>query len=165
VALLLPLIVFAAGSSAGGNVASERKAIAERFFRGVYACDPTVVDDLAGDDIVVSYPIFEKLFDTSAIRGRKAVKDFATGFCERWEDARITIHEAVVEGDRVVLVWSFQARNVGSAQPNVAPTNEEHSWGGITLYRFDEGGKIVAEIGEESAPGPLERVGEAAEVE
>jgi hypothetical protein len=42
----------------------------------------------------------------------------------------------------------------------VTPTNEEHSWGGITLYRFDEEGKIVAEIGEESAPGPLERVGD-----
>jgi hypothetical protein len=145
-AALLPLLVSACGD-AGGDVASERKALAERFFRGVYACDPSVVDDLAGDDIVVSYPIFEKLFNTSAIRGREAVKDFATG-------------EAVVEKDRVVLVWSFRARNVGSAQPDVAPTNQEHSWGGITLYRFDGEGKIVAEIGEESAPGPVERVGD-----
>jgi hypothetical protein len=120
---------------------------------------------LAGDDIVVSYPIFEKLFNTSAIRGREAVKDFATGFCERWEGARVTIHEAVVEKDRVVLVWSFRARNVGSAQPDVAPTNQEHSWGGITLYRFDGEGKIVAEIGEESAPGPVERVGDVGEPE
>lgn len=165
VAMLLPLTGFAVGRSAEGNAASERKTIAERFFRGVYACDPTVVDDLAGDDIVVSYPIFEKLFDTSAIRGSKAVKDFATGFCERWKDARITIHEAVAEGDRVVLVWSFRARNVGSARPGAEPTNEEHSWGGITLYRFDQDGKIVAEIGEESEPGPLERVGEVAEIE
>lgn len=164
-AMLLPLTVFAVGSNAGGNVVSERKAIAERFFRGVYACDPTVVDDLASDDIVLSYPIFEKLFDVSAIRGRKAVKDFATGFCERWEDARVTVHEAVAEGDLVVLVWSFRARNVGSARPDVEPTNKEHSWGGITLYRFDEDGKIAAEIGEESAPGPLGRVGEVSEIE
>jgi hypothetical protein len=77
-AALLPLLVSACGG-VGGDVASERVALAERFFRGVYACDPSVVDDLAGDDIVVSYPIFEKLFNTSAIRGREAVKDFATG--------------------------------------------------------------------------------------
>jgi hypothetical protein len=163
-AALLPLVVSACGG-VGDNVASERKAIAERFFRGVYACDPSVVDDLASDSIVVSYPIFEKLFNTSAIRGRQVVKEFATGFCERWEDARITIHEAVEEEDRVVLVWSFRARNVGSAQSDVTPSNQEHSWGGITLYRFDVEGKIVAEIGLESAPGPMERVGDAAEDE
>jgi hypothetical protein len=129
---------------------AERKALAERFFRGVYGCDPSVVQELGGDDIVISYPIFQNLFDTPAIRGREAVEQFATGFCNRWKDAQITIHEAVAERDNVVLVWSFQARNVESGQ--------QAAWGGITLFRFDGTGKIVAEIGEESEPGPVERL-------
>jgi hypothetical protein len=137
---------------------AEHKALAERFFRGVYGCDPSVVDDLAGDDIVVSYPVFEKLFNTPAIRGREAVKEFAIGFCKRWTDAQIIIHETVAEEDRVILIWSFRARNVGSGQQGKPSTYQEHSWGGITLYRFDEFGKIVAEIGEESEPGPIERI-------
>jgi hypothetical protein len=135
----------------------EFKAKAERFFRGVYGGDPTVVDDLAGNDIIVSYPVFERLFNTQVIHGQEAVKDFATGFGKRWVDVKIIIHETVAEDSRVILIWSFEGRNVGSAEEDKPPTNQKHSWGGITFYRFNGSGKIVAEIGEESVPGPIER--------
>ncbi len=131
---------------------------AERFMRGIYGCDPSVVDDLAADDIVISYPIFEKLFNTPALRGREVVKDFASGLCSRWTDAQITIHEKVTEKDRVVLVWSFRVRRVTPDPEGNLSGNEEQSWGGITLYRFDKNGKIVSEMGEESEPGPTERL-------
>jgi hypothetical protein len=152
------LLLNACGDTNGGRE-SELKAHAEHFFRGVYGCDPTVVDELAADSIVVSYPIFERLYNTSAFRGREAVREFAERFCSRWADAQFAFHEAVAEEDRVVLLWSFSARFVGSEtnQPGQPPINQEQSWGGITLYRFNEAGRIVAEIGEESAPGPFER--------
>lgn len=147
-----------ATSGGAGGVREDRIASAERFFRGVYGGDSSVVDILASDDIVVSYPIFMSLFGAPAIRGRAAVREFASGFSIRWTDPRIDVHEAVGSNDRVVLVWSFRGRNVGSARPERQPTNREHSWGGITLYRFDTHGKIVAEVGEESEPGPMERL-------
>ena len=125
--------------------------------KGIYGCNPSVVDSLAEDDVFISYPIFEKLFKTSAIRGRIAVKKFAEGFCSRRTDFHITIHESIAEKDKVILIWSFRARNIGSVNPDVEPSNKEHSWGGITLFRFNEAGKIIAEIGEESTPGPIER--------
>ena len=56
------------------DMKSKRIATAERYFRGVYTSDTTVVDDLTGDDIVISYPIFQSLYGTPAIRGREAVK-------------------------------------------------------------------------------------------
>jgi len=142
------------------NVETERKAIAEHYLRGVYGCDSAVVDDLAGDGVVISYPIFEELFSSHALRGRKAVKEFSDRFCSRWEDARITVHDAVADGDSVFLLWSFSARFVGSetGQSVDPPPDQVQSWGGITLYRFDEAGKIVEEVGEESAPGPFERL-------
>jgi hypothetical protein len=34
----------------------------------------------------------------------------------------------------------------------------EYSWGGITLFYFNDSDEIRAEIGEESSPGPIERL-------
>ena len=123
---------------------------AERYFRAVYEGKTSEVEVLADVEIISSYPIFKKLFNTNSIRGLEAVKKFASGFSSRWLGTQITIHEAVVDGNSVVLIWGFQGRNES--------TNQQHSWGGITLFRFNAAGKIVAEIGEESEPGPIERV-------
>ena len=135
----------------------EHKAIAEKYINGLYGCNPSVVDELAADSIVITYPIFEKIFGSPVIRGRDSVKSFSNHFCSTWKDAQFTFHETIAEGNQVVIVWSFKARNVGSIQGR-APTNQEHSWGGITLFRFNEEGKITAEIGEESEPGPIGRL-------
>ena len=140
------------------QVQPDRKAIAERFFRGVYGGNPSIVDELAADSVFITYPVFEKFYHTPVIRGRNAVREFSAGFCDHWSDAHFTIHEAVTEGDRVVLMWTFSAINTGSELPDDHPTNQEHSWGGITLFRFNEAGKIIAEIGEESEPGPQARL-------
>jgi len=134
------------------------KVLAERFFRGIYGGDPSVVDKLAADDIEISYPIFQSIFGKSTLRGRQEVKDFVSGFGQRWADPKISIEETLRTGDRVVLRWSYQARNVGSRPGGPSPTNELHNWSGITIYRFDKAGKISAELGVESPPAPVERV-------
>jgi hypothetical protein len=155
--LLAPALLLGCVDSVD-RAAPDREARAERFFRGVYGCDPSVVDELAADSVVLSYPIFQDLYGTAAFRGRNAVRSFAEGFCSRWEDARFTFHEAVAEGDHVVLVWSFRARFVGPASPAGPVPGREQSWGGISLFRFDGSGRIAAEIGEESTPGPMARL-------
>jgi ketosteroid isomerase-like protein len=136
----------------------DRKALAERYFRAVYTGDLAVIDDLASDAIVITYPIFSSLFGTPLVRGRTAVKEFGIRFSSRWADPQISIHEALAEGDCVVLLWDFRARNLVPIQPGDAASRQEHRWGGITLFRFDETGKIIAEIGEESDPGPVARL-------
>lgn len=136
----------------------DQKKVAERFFRGIYGCEHSVVDKLAGDSVMVSYPIFETLFGKPTLRGRKDVKDFAIRFCSRWEVAQITIHDSIEEDNKVILLWSFKARFIGLSQTNGPETNTEHSWGGITIFYFNDVGKIIAEIGEESEPGPFERI-------
>jgi hypothetical protein len=148
-------------SASDSNVEAERKALAERFFRGVYGCDLTVLDDLASDDFLVSYPIFESLLGKPTIVGREAVKEFTAAFCQRWAEPEVTIHEVLADGETVLLLWSYRARNVAEGLTGQPPTNREHRWGGITLYRFDGDGKIVAEVGEESDPGPAQRVSNA----
>jgi len=149
------------GPAAGGveqvdHRGAGRKALAERFFRGVYGGDPSVVDSLAADDIEISYPIFQSIFREPALRGRQAVKEFASGFGLRWSEPRITITEAIEAAGSVILRWSFQARNVGSRPGGPPATDRLHRWTGITIYRFDETDRIISEVGEESDPVPVE---------
>lgn len=133
---------------------------AERFFRGVYGGDTSVVDELASEDIVISYSIFKTLYAKSAIAGRDSVKKFIAGFNSKWTDTKVTIDDVVVGGDKVVLVWSFEASPASATRTGGAVPVRR--WGGISLFRFDADGKIEQEIGEESAPGPFGRLKSAA---
>jgi hypothetical protein len=53
---------------------TDNKIIAEKFFRGIYGCDPSVVDNFASDSIVISYPVFERIFKKVAFRGQEEAK-------------------------------------------------------------------------------------------
>ena len=88
----------------------------------------------------------------------ESLKEFIVRFGQRWAEPEFEFHETVSDADRVVLVWSFAARRIASQRPGEPAPNDIHRWGGITLYRFDGRGKIVAEIGEESEPGPIGRL-------
>lgn len=134
------------------------REIAERFFRGVYGCDLSVIEKLAAEDIVVSYPIFTELTGSPFIRGRDALERFDTRFCQRWKDPQITIDRIVAENDTVVLVWSYRARDTAAAPQPDAGGGPERSWGGITVYRVNPDGRIASEFGEESTPGPSARL-------
>lgn len=159
--MLLPLIL--AGCGGAGSTPSARDT-AETYLRGVYGCGPGLVEQTAAEDIVISYPVFESLFGTPAIRGRDAVKQFAERFCSRWSDMELKVHETVVEDDRVVLVWEFSATPAGAAAGETgsaageANPNPRESWGGISFIRLDDAGRVIEEIGEESSPGPIARV-------
>jgi predicted SnoaL-like aldol condensation-catalyzing enzyme len=134
--------------------ASENKKSAEAFLNAIYGCKPEKIDSLADDRIVVSYPIFQELFNKPAISGKKAVKNFATGFCKKWSDPEVTVHRQIEEEDTVVLVWSYKASGIDSE----TGAKNFSSWGGITYYRFNKDGKIIEEVGEESSPGPIGRL-------
>ncbi|QQS42898.1 MAG: nuclear transport factor 2 family protein [Acidobacteriota bacterium] len=136
---------------------SEQKKKAENFFSGLYGCRPEVVDKLGAKDIVVSYPIFERIFKKRSITGKDEVRGFAERFCSRWTNATVRVDHAVEEGNTVVLMWSFSAVSAVDAE-GMPPKGTSSSWGGISLFRFDEDGRIALEVGEESTPGPAARL-------
>ena len=147
------------GCSGADAPSVSHRAAAEGFFEAVYGCDATSIDDYGAEGVVVSYPIFETLYQTPAIRGREAVRDFSSSFCRRWSDPQITVNQAIEEGDRVVLLWSFSAvDNMALTQPG-GDARARDSWGGISAFRVDDQGKVVEEVGEESSPGPIARLG------
>lgn len=139
---------------APGSGEQQRSDAAEQFFRGVYGGNPSAVAEFAAEDIRVSYPIFQEVLGRPVIRGRAAVQAFAKRFAQRWSEPQIQIHEVIADSNRVVLVWSFQAR-ASSSENAPGPVR---SWGGISLFEFNERGEIVTELGEESEPGPRGRL-------
>jgi SnoaL-like domain len=151
--MTIGLLVATASAVQPAPAAQSLSGIAERYFRGVYGCNPAVVEELASPDIVVTYPIFQSLFGKPALRGRDAVEAFAEHFCRKWANPEVVLHDTVSDEQRVVLVWSFSARDT-----EAAPGEPASEWGGISLFRFDAEGQIIAEIGEESAPGPIGRL-------
>lgn len=156
VLLAFALVASSAPAGSAAEAESSRGKVAERYFRGVYGCNPGVVEELAATDIVVTYPIFEDLFGAPVLRGRDAVKAFADHFCRKWADAELVFHETISDERRVVLVWSFSARDT-----EAVASDPRSAWGGISLLKFNPEGKIAAEIGEESTPGPMGRLAKA----
>ncbi len=150
----ISLILLIACPSNAPYAQSGNKKSAAEFLDAIYGCNPEKIDSLASDSIVVSYPIFQKLFDSPVIKGKEAVKKFASGFCKRWSNPQITIHEIIEEHDIVVLVWSYTA----SSKDENTEVEQVSGWGGITYYRFNEKGEITEEVGEESTPGPFGRL-------
>ena len=156
--LLTVTLLVAACASGEPEVESEDlRPVAEDFFTGVFGCEPELLAQTAAEDVAVSYPIFESLFGTPAIRGRDAVQDFSSGFCSRWLEPTITVHEALQDGNRVVLVWDFSATPQIADSVNSGGVARE-SWGGISFFRFDAEGRVIEEMGEESTPGPVARL-------
>ena len=155
--LILALCFFSACETVK-NADTERKTIAEQYFRSVYGGDTSKIDSLVSDDVVSSYPVYEQLLGTKVIRGREALKEFALGFGERWKDPKIRIDEAVAEDESVVLEWTFSATRTNTTPDSSLVGGQKYSWGGITLFHFNESGRITEEIGEESSPGPFERL-------
>jgi hypothetical protein len=124
---LIPIIILlnACSNNKNENMEVKHKTLAERYFRGVYSCELSVIDELASEDIIVSYPIFEKILNKRSIQGRQAVRDFNAAFCKRWSDMHITIHEIIAENNQAVLIWSYRAKNIGSAIQGQEPSNKE----------------------------------------
>ena len=52
------------------------KDLAMRFIVGAYEGNTSVVDELAADDIISTYPIFMKLFNTPVLRGVEAYRNY-----------------------------------------------------------------------------------------
>lgn len=134
------------------------KSSAKAYFSGMYGGNPSVIADLAAEDIQISYPIFQELFDSPVIEGNQAVKDFAKRFAQKWKNPKFSFNQVIAEENTVVLLWSFSATDPTKNSEGNTLGGGRTSWGGITIIQFNEQGKISREIGEESSPGPCARI-------
>jgi steroid delta-isomerase-like uncharacterized protein len=130
----------------------QNKTIALRFVHVWDTDDPSILDELAAPNIRVSYPILPR-----PIQGAKAFKEVLASIRAGLPDIKIETGDLIAEGDVVVAPWTISGTHLGELM-GIPASGREVSWGGITVYRIEDG-KVVDERGEEDGLGLLRQIG------
>lgn len=123
-----------------------------------------MIAEFAAEDIVVSYPIFQTLFNSPVVVGKEAVQNFAERFSTKWKEPEITVEEVIADGDVVVLVWSFRARDAFAETGSQSASDQKTSWGGISIFHFDDQERLHRSSVKRANPDQLRGSGIASSV-
>ena len=140
--------------SAEENKEKVRRLLEEAYGEGKIE----VVDEVLHSDFVCYDPNSE----SGEVRGAEAVK----GEIEYFRNAGLTftVEDQMAEGDKVVTRWTATGTHQGEFF-GVGPTGKRIEVTGISIERFDEGGKLVEEWPEYNLLGVLRQLGAVLEPE
>jgi predicted ester cyclase len=139
----------------------ENKAIVGRWFTEFWGKDfnPAVIDELAAPDIRFEYSLHTPL------RGRDAVREFATAFRAAFPDLGFEgTADLVAEGDYVVGQWIGGGSQTGDAFDDLpigslpAGTGKAMRFTGVTILKV-ENGLITEELGLDDGVSALQQLG------
>ena len=117
--------------------AENNKALVRRFYDEAWnKHNPAVVDEIYAADWVDTSPPIPGIPQT-----RDGLKQFMGEYLRAYPDARITIEDQLVEGDRVVTRWTGRGTQTGELM-DLAPTGKKVAVAGVQIDRLT-GGKIV----------------------
>ena len=72
-------------------------------------------------------------------RGLEGARKMFTVMLAAAPNLQVTVEDAVAEGDKVVVRWTFRGTSAGAAVSDAAPTEEPTAELGIGVYRLVEG--------------------------
>jgi predicted ester cyclase len=139
----------------------ENKAIVGRWFTEFWGKDfnPAVIDELAAPDIRFEYSLHTPL------RGRDAVREFATAFRAAFPDLGFEgTADLIAEGDYVVGQWIGGGTQTGDAFDDLpigslpAGTGKAMRFTGVTILKV-ENGLITEELGLDDGVTALRQLG------
>jgi predicted ester cyclase len=139
----------------------ENKAIVGRWFTEFWGKDfnPAVIDELAAPDIRFEYSLHTPL------RGRDAVREFATAFRAAFPDLGFEgTADLIAEGDYVVGRWIGGGTQTGDAFDDLpigslpAGTGKAMRFTGVTILKV-ENGLITEELGLDDGVTALQELG------
>jgi predicted ester cyclase len=139
----------------------ENKAIVGRWFTEFWGKDfnPAVIDELAAPDIRFEYSLHTPL------RGRDAVREFATAFRAAFPDLGFEgTADLIAEGDYVVGQWIGGGTQTGDAFDDLpigslpAGTGKAMRFTGVTILKV-ENGLITEELGLDDGITALQELG------
>jgi predicted ester cyclase len=139
----------------------ENKAIVGRWFTEFWGKDfnPAVIDELAAPDIRFEYSLHAPL------RGRDAVREFATAFRAAFPDLGFEgTADLIAEGDYVVGQWIGGGTQTGDAFDDLpigslpAGTGKAMRFTGVTILKV-ENGLIAEELGLDDGVTALQQLG------
>lgn len=112
----------------------ENREVAQRFIGAWNASGRAVVDDLASPDLVVAYPHFE-----APIIGRARIRQVLEETHRFFPDMRIKVDEIVVERDRAVVVWTYEATHREGELFGRPAAGVRVCGSGMTIYTIKDG--------------------------
>jgi steroid delta-isomerase-like uncharacterized protein len=118
---------------------AQGETILHRWFEEVWNQRlESTIDELMADNYV-SHGLTGP--DGHEVQGKAAFKPFCRHFCQAFPDLRITVEDAVVDGDRIAVRCSVTGTHTG---PGVVagPTNKSANFTGMCFARI-ENGKIA----------------------
>jgi predicted ester cyclase len=139
----------------------ENKAIVGRWFTEFWGkgFNPAVIDELAAPDIRFEYSLHAPL------RGRDAVREFATAFRAAFPDLGFEgTADLIAEGDYVVGQWIGGGTQTGDAFDDLpigslpAGTGKAMRFTGVTILKV-ENGLITEELGLDDGVTALQQLG------
>jgi predicted ester cyclase len=133
--------------------------VARWFTEYWHNLDPSIVDELAAEDLVFSYPLHGEL------HGREPVKQTILELREAFPDMSFdVVGDLIAEGEYVVGRWKGGGTHTGPAFSKLplgtlqAASGKRISFSGTTIYRVVNG-KVKEEIGQEQALSVLQQLG------
>jgi predicted ester cyclase len=143
------------------SLQEENKAVVGRWFTEFWGnpWNPDVVDELAAPDIRFEYSLHQPL------RGRAAVKEFATDFRAAFPDLNFWgTADLIAEGDYVVGQWEGGGTHTGVEFDDLpigslsAGSGKSMRFSGTTVLRL-ENGLIAEEVGLDDGVTVLQQLG------
>lgn len=139
--------------------AEENKEKVRRLYEEAYGEGKVeVVDEVLHPDFVCYDPNSE----SGEVRGAETVKTEIEYF--RNAGLSFAVDDQIAEGDKVVTRWTAAGTHQGEFF-GIAPTGKRIELTGISIERFDEGGKLVEEWPEYNLLGVLRQIGAIPEPE
>lgn len=139
--------------------AEENKEKVRRLYEEAYGEGKVqVVDEVLHPDFVCYDPNSE----TGEVRGAQTVK----GEIEYFRNAGLsfTVEDQIAQDDKVVTRWTAAGTHQGEFF-GIEATGKRIEMTGISIERFDEGGKLVEEWPEYNLLGVLRQLGAVSTVE
>lgn len=120
--------------SSGATSVEHNKAVSRRWIEVFNERDDVAEADVRGPDYVAYAPASLE----PAPLDSEAWARFLSGFVEGFPDLRITVEDAVGEGDLVAQRVHFEGTHTGEFQ-GLPPTQRKVSFSGLELNRFVDG--------------------------
>jgi steroid delta-isomerase-like uncharacterized protein len=130
------------------NKKASRRMVEEFFGAGKY----DIADDLVHEDAIGRDPA-----QPEPIRGIEALKENARGYRAAFPDMKMTVDQAIAEGDVVAVRWTARGTHKGDLF-GISPTGKQATVTGITIDRY-KGGKIAESWTNWDTLGLLQQLG------
>lgn len=134
------------------DIEAQNRILVQRWIDEVWTnMDPAAIDEILAENIQFNYA------PEGIEVNREGYKQTMALYADIFTEKRFTLHDMVVEGNKVAARWSSES--IHSAEfMGIAPTGKKIKESGISILRIEEG-KIVEEWTEVDMFGILLQIG------